>query len=190
MSSNNVKTVSAYKKYYDNDGKVKTITCETCKGKNNKYDDVQKLMAHLKNDHGEDEKIVENMRNLVEELRDLSVVNRNSYELNDVKAMTKKGTHCDRDIGLNTITSRGQKQGNKDSPCVYVEADAATFEFVRNNINVIISDHDEVKEDLDGYRKVKVVSVEGHHCEVEEIRVFLVNNRFLVTVKKILVPYN
>ena len=176
-SEKDKKTVGVYKIIYDSQGKVTYYACEACNGKKkgdkNRHTNVQKLMSHLKTDHGHGENTVSGLKN--------NVVARTTYELNDEKAISKKESHCDRKIGIVIDPSRGQKQGKEDSPCVYCTADAASFELVKNKITDILKGHDEVKEDLSGYRKVKVISAEGQQCEVEEIRVFFVDGKKVTT---------
>ena len=48
---------------------------------------------------------------------------------------------------------------------------------MKNKIGDILKGHDEVREDVSGYRKVKGISAEGQQCEVEEIRVFHMNGK-------------
>ena len=116
------KTVGVYKKIYDSQGKVSYYTCEACNGKKkgdkNKHTNVQKLITHLKTDHGHGENTVSELRN--------NVVTRTAYELNDEKAINKKESHCERKIGIVIDPARGQKEGNEASPCVYCTTDAAS----------------------------------------------------------------
>ena len=61
-------------------------------------------------------------------MEDGSVIYKEDYELDDIKAMKKKLEYCDRDLGTFIDTEKGSGQ---DHRCVYLKADTGTYEFFK-----------------------------------------------------------
>jgi hypothetical protein len=149
-------------------GSIKTFDCNAC-GKG--FKTILSVKNHIESIHEKKEKVVD-----VSNDEDTEIIARSEYELDDIKAMKKKLEACDRELGLVIDSQKGATDGQS----VYLNGDTATYEFMRGNIDEVITDVSgdfKVTEDKKNHKKFRVKTNSGPDAFVEEKRVFHIGRK-------------